>query len=131
MQELFNIGLSVVDIQEMVDCAPNIQELDGPDIKEAIEILRIINCTEKQIQNILLTNPFYLNKSPLDTLKLVKKMGNLGIKYINLLFDTNPCFLNYEEYEIENYVNQQMKLNLSLREIASQIEDNPFVLGDE
>ena len=57
-------------------------------------------------------------------------MKKNGFKDINLLFDTNPYFLNYDVFEIEDYINKQVISGMNIEEIIDVIEENPYVIEE-
>lgn len=130
MEELFNLGLSEIEVQNMLIACPEISELEKEEITDSINILRTVKCNERHIRNILICNPAYLKRSPLDILNLIKKLLELNIECIHLLFDTNPYLLNKDDYEIAQYISEQIKLGKELKDIISDFESNPFIIDE-
>ena len=57
MEELFSIGISLTTLSNMLEINPEIKDMSNEEIKEKIELLKLINCTDKQIINIRRENP--------------------------------------------------------------------------
>lgn len=130
MVELFNLGLSDNDIKNMIAVCPEIKELTDNEITNNIEILKSINCNERHIRNILICNPFYLNRTIEDISKLIKKLIEIGITHVNLIFDSNPYLLNKDDYEIDEYINKLTIKGKSLEEIVDDLDSNPFIIDE-
>lgn len=130
MVELFNLGLNDNDIKNMIALCPEIKELTDSEIISNIEILKSINCNERHIRNILICNPFYLNRTIEDISKLINKLIEIGITHVNLLFDSNPYLLNKDDYEIDEYINKLIKNGKTLEEIVDELDSNPFIIDE-
>ena len=131
MNELINIGISINDLKTMLEINPSIKALNDKDIKENIEILRLFDLDEKEIKHILISNPLYLSRSVDDIKDLLKKLSELGFDDFNLIFDTNPYLLNNDSYEIDEYIEENMKKGLSIKEILEKFESNFYMLEEE
>jgi len=131
MEELYNYNLNDSDIKEMIYSNPEILYLDKEEIIALVNILIKINCSEKQIRNILLTNPFYLSRCISDIKELIKRFNELNLKTLNILFDTNPWLLNKDVFEIDNYINKKINHGYILEEIILNIDNNPFIIDEE
>ena len=72
MEELFKLGISENGIKNMLELNPNIKEITNEEVKEKIELLKTINCSDREILNIISSNSLYLDKTKTDCLKLFK-----------------------------------------------------------
>ena len=129
MEELYNYNLNDSDIKEMISINNDILSLSNEEIKNIVELLLKINCNDKQIRNILISNPFYLSRCISDVIDLIKKLMNLGITSLNILFDSNPWLLNKDVFELDDYINQELN-NKTLEEIVDELESNPYIIDE-
>ena len=97
---------------------------------DCIKILKYIDCLDRHIQNILICNPFYLYRSIDDVVKLIKKLLEIGMTNINLLFDSNPFLLNKDAYEIDDYINKKINNGKTLEDIVDEIDSNPYIIDE-
>lgn len=130
MEELYNLGINEEKIKDILEVYPNIKELSNIDIYNKIEILKNINCNVRQIKNIIVSNPQYLDRSDEDILNLIKKLVEIQIKNINLLFDSNPSLLNRDAYEINNYLIIEKQKGKSFEKILNEFETNPYIIDE-
>lgn len=130
MQVLYNFGLNDNNIKDMVDLCPIIKNTDDETIIKNIEILKKIECNDKQLKNILISNPFFLMKSSEDISDLITKLKELKVNNLNLLFDSNPFLLNKEVYEIDEYIDKSVKLGKSLINAVDELESNPYIIDE-
>lgn len=128
MGYLFNLGISELEIKNILENYPNIQEIAENEIYNKIEILKNIGCNTRHIKNIIISNPNYLDRSDNDVLNLVKKLIEIGITNINLLLDSYPYFLNKDYYEIDEYVNQELNKGNSIEDIVDKLESDPSII---
>jgi len=130
MDYLFNLGVTEQEIKYILEICPEILELNGEKIINNIEILKIINCNERHIRNIILSNPFYLGCSKDDIIDLINKLLEIGITNINLLFDSNPFLLNKNSYEIDDYIKEEIKKGKNINDIVDELECNPYIIDE-
>ena len=130
MIELLNMGISEDNIQNMLELNPDIKELTSIDIKDKINILKNIDCTDNEIRNIFSTNSLFLTKSNRDIILLINKLNSLGFNTLNILFDSNPFILNLDSYEIDDYIKNRLNNNESLENIVDELESNTFLFND-
>jgi len=130
MDYLFNLGVTEQEIKYILEICPEILELNGEKIINNIEILKIINCNERHIRNIILSNPFYLGCSKDDIIDLINKLLEIGITNINLLFDSNPLLLNKNSYEIDDYIKEEIKKGKNINDIVDELECNPYIIDE-
>jgi len=130
MIELYNLGLNNNDINTMLEICPTIKDLTNDEILTNIKILKSINCNDRHIKNIIISNPMYLNRLSDDIIFLINKLKQLNISNINLLFDTNPFLLNKDAYEIDEYINFEIKKGKELEDIIDEFESNPYIIDE-
>lgn len=130
MVELYNLNLNEVDIKNIIETNPDIKDVSKGEILKRIYILKQINCNDKIIKNIIISNPFYLNKSEEDIIKLIHKLTSIGLKNLDLLFDSNPDLLNKDAFEIDDFIMKKRK-EYSLAEIVDMIDSNPYIIDEE
>ena len=94
-------------------------------------LLYLMTRDVRHIKNIIISNPYYLCRMNEDILKLISYLKKIGINNVNLLFDSNPFFLNYDRFEIEEYVNNKLDIGMELEDIIDSIEDNPYIIDED
>ena len=104
---------------------------DINDIKGNIELLKLFGFSLKEIRNIVIANPMFLNNMKKDTLDLLNYLKEeLNITYLNLLFGSNPFLLSKEKFEIKEFVSRKEKEGLTKEDIKDLIESNPYVIDE-
>ena len=131
MDRLFELGISDSDLRFMLEQVPNIIDMTNEEISEKIDILTYVGCNEKHIKNIIVSNPGYLDRITDDVLKLISYLKKIGLSDINFLFDSNPYFLNYDVFELEEYIICQIDKGKNIVDIIEGIESNPYVIDEE
>jgi len=130
MEILFELGISDNDIKNMLEQCPSIMDMEYNEIREKIDILRYVECNDRHIRNIIVSNPYYLDRINNDVLKLVMYLKEIGISCINLLLETNPYLLNRDVFEIKEYIDSKKNMGLSLWEIVDEFESNPYIIDE-
>ena len=130
MIELYNLGLTDSNIKEIIQVCPNIVELTNEEIINNINILKDIGCSNNQIKNIILSNPFYLDRLLEDITSLIVKLVELRITNITLLFSNNPLLLNKDAYEIDKYISSQILAGKKIENIVDEFESNPYIIDE-
>ena len=87
--ELYKLGISEDTIMEMIELNPDIKELDDNEINEKIDILKSINCSDRQIKNIISSNALYLSRLNTDIINLLNRLNHLGFTTLNILIDSS------------------------------------------
>lgn len=131
MIELYNMGLSENTIKNMIEITPEIKDMDVKEIIEKKTILENINCDDRQIINIISSNPGYLNRTNLEIINLIEKLTNLGFDTLNILFDSNPYILNLEPFEIDNYINNRISNGEILEDVIDDLDSNPYLFSQD
>lgn len=131
MDKLLELGISDNELKNMLELVPGIIDMSNDEINEKIEILTYIGCSERCIKNIVISNPDYLDRINDDILKLIGYLKKIGFINLDLLFDSNPYFLNYDVFEVENYINDRVRVGVELEDIIDEIESNPYIIDEE
>lgn len=130
MEILFELGISDNDLKFILEQCPNIVDMEKDEIKEKIDILTYVGCKERHIKNIIVSNPYYLDRFNEDLLKLISYLKQIGFTNIYLLFEANPYFLNKDAFEIIEYVDKKIKIGMSLEDIVDEIESDPYIIDE-
>ena len=118
---LLDLGIDENDIKNIIEFNNGLTDYEEYD--KNIETLEMIGCNDKEIRNIIISNPNILIRSNLDILKLIKTLASYGFNTLNITFDTNPFLLNKDSYEIDEFYKEKRKQNLSDDEIIDLIEN--------
>ena len=130
MNYLIELGINSQYLEEMFKQNPMLEYLSEEEINNNILFLKSLKCDDHHIRNIIICNPFYLNRSISDLQKLVSKLINIGLTNLNLLFDSNPFLLNKDIFEIDEFIKEKQKLGISLENIIDLIDSNPYVIDE-
>lgn len=130
MVELYNIGINDEIIKSMLEINPEICDLEDQDIIDKKKLLKIINCSNKEIKNIICSNPNYLNRTNEEITKLFGYLLKTGFKYLNILIDSNPFILNLEPFEIKNYINNRINNGENINDIVDDLDSNPYLFQE-
>lgn len=120
MNTLYNILGD--DLKIVLESCEDIKFLDDNEIEDKINFLKNVNCSTQQIKNIIMYNPWFLNRSLNEIKKLKDKLISIGITNLNITFDTNPLILNKEVFEIEDFINLKIKEGLDISNIIDLID---------
>ena len=131
MDRLLELGINEFDLKNMLYVVPNIVDMSDKEIDDKIDILKYVGCNDRHIKNIIISIPGYLDRVICDLLKLINYLNTNGFSNLNLLFDSNPYFLNYDVFEVRNYINKQINLGKNMTDIIDEIESNPYVMDYE
>ena len=118
---LLDLGIDENDIKNIMEFNNGLTDYE--EYHKNIETLEMIGCNDKEIRNIIISNPNILIRSNLDILKLIKTLASYGFNTLNITFDTNPFLLNKDSYEIDEFFKEKRKQNLSDDEIIDLIEN--------
>lgn len=130
MEELFNLGISLTTLSSMYELNPEIKEMSNIEVKEKIDMLKLIKCSDSQIINIISSNSIFLNKTREEYLELINYLTRLDFNNLNILFDSNPYILNLEPFEIENYINKKKQNGKLLEDIVDELDSNPYLFDE-
>lgn len=120
MKTLYNILGD--DLKNILYANPFIEELTDLEIENNINFLKEINCTYEQMKNIIIFNPWLFDRSYDELNKLKNKLIDIGITNLNITFDIQPLLLNKEVFEIEDFIDEQIKKGLEINEIIDLID---------
>ncbi len=110
------------DFKNVLDANHFIGKLDDLEIENNINFLKEVDCSYEQMRNIIIFNPWLFNRSYDELNKLKNKLISIGITNLNITFDTQPLLLNKEIFEIDDFINEQIKKGLEINEIADIID---------
>ena len=130
IKNLIELGVSENTILSMVELNPQIKDISEIELKNKIEILKNINCSNTQIIDIITSNANFFNTIDDDNIKLINYLSELGFNCLNILFDSNPYILNLEVYEIKNYINNLLKKDLKLEDIVDELSNNTLLFNE-
>lgn len=130
MEELLLLGIDPKIVKEMVDVNPYIKDMDKDEIDEKVNLLKSINCSEKEIINIISSNPMYLDSVSGDIIDLISYMQHIGFSNLNILFDSNPFVLNMYSSEIKDYIDNRINNGEEIDYIVDDLESNPFLFDE-
>ena len=122
MNELLLFGINEEEIKEINEKSNVLKDVTDKEIKDRINLLREINCEDKIIKNIIISNPDYLNRSVDDILKLIKKLLELNIERIDITFDGNPWLLNKDDLEIDEFIKEKKESGMDYEDILDLID---------
>lgn len=125
LDKLIELGIRDIDINNIKEF---IDEDNLDDFKQILSLLTNINCSESMIRNIIIGNPFILQRNYEDVSELINYMISLGFKNCNIIFDSYPLFLNKDKFEIEEYINKEQNKNID--DIIDEIESNPIIIDE-
>lgn len=121
MLELLNVNLSIEEIKEMLEENPELEYLSNSEIANLIDLLKSVGCSNKIIRNIIIANPFYLNRIFDNVLELIQKLKSLGIERLDITFDSNPLLLNEDASDIDEFILEKRKNGMEINDIIGLI----------
>ena len=122
MDILLQIGLSQSEIKTMLEQNPEIVNLSNEEISQKIDVLKQIKCSDTIIRNILFSNPFYLTRSRKDIAELLEKLTSIGIEGLFVTIDANPWILNFDAYEMDEFIAKKSAAGMSYDDIIDLID---------
>ena len=130
MEELYNLGISDTTLKCMIEINPEIFEMSNNEINEKKTILKTINCTDREILNIISSNALMLNRTNSGLNDLINYLKELGFDNLNILFDSNPYILNLEPFEIKRYIDDRLNDGDSIEDIIDELDSNPYLFNE-
>jgi len=130
MEELFNLGISEKTMDNMLDINPYLKQISKDEILNKIQLLKSINCSDREIFNVISSNPIYLNQTNDKLVTLFNYLLSLGFSTLDVLFDANPYILNLDIFEIEKYINTRLNSGELLEDIIDDLDSNPFLFNE-
>lgn len=130
MNKLIELGLTDLDIINIVEQTPNIKLISDEEINNKIDILTYTGCNLRHIKHIIISNPDYLTKEEEEILKLIKYLKEIGFNNLYLLFDSNPLLLTKDREEIKEYLDNKLNNGMSLEDIIDEFDNNPYIIEE-
>ena len=130
MEELYNLGISDTTLKCMIEINPEILEMSNNEINEKKDILKRINCIDREILNIISSNALMLNRTNSGLIDLISYLKELGFDNLNILFDSNPYILNLEPFEIKRYIEDRLNNKESIDDIIDDLDSNPYLFNE-
>ena len=130
MEELYNLGISDTTLKCMIEINPEILEMSNNEINDKKDILKRINCTDREILNIISSNALMLNRTNSGLIDLINYLKELGFNNLNILFDSNPYILNLEPFEIKRYIDDKLNGGESVDDVIDELDSNPYLFNE-
>lgn len=130
MHVLERLGLLNSEIINMIEICPEISLLSHDEIFNNIQLLKKIDLEDSEIKEILIINPFLLNRNYIDIYNLIIKLSSIGIRNIDSLVTINPFLLSKEAYEIDEYIHSGMEKGSSIQNLIEALIQNPYVIEE-
>ena len=130
MEELFNLGISEKTMNNILDINPYLKQISKDEILHKIQLLKSIDCSNREILNIISSNPLYLNQTNDKLVALFNYLLTLGFNTLDVLFDANPYILNLDVFEIEKYINIRINNGELLNNIIGDLDSNPYLFNE-
>lgn len=119
MDYLYNLDLNENEILDIVDANGEVKDLSEEDIIKYIYILIDVGCTQKQIHNIVTSNPFYFSRDINDVGKFLRRLNSLNVSDLADVLDSNPWLLNKDSFELDEFLMNERNTD-SLDEILER-----------
>ena len=116
------------EILELLKKEKKIFYQDKEIIRRILKILADQKCNNKELRNIILTNPAVLLLDPDELEELIYKLKEYGVLYLNKSFDNYPYLLNKKAYEIDTFFFIKQKEGLKDEEIIKILEEEPYLI---
>lgn len=131
MDKLIELGINENEVKNILEQVPSVLEIGNDELRKKIDILTYVGCNLRHIKNIIISNPNYLDREIDDVLKLISYLKKVGFSNLYLLFDANPYFLDYDDYEIKKYIDKRISKGTNIEDIIDDIESNPYIIDEE
>ena len=127
LDKLVELGIRDIDIKNIEEF---INDDNLEDFNKIIDLFVNINCSPSMIRNIVVGNPYIMQRSYQDIIDLINYMTSIGLNNLNLMFDSYPNFLNKDKFEIEDYVNMKLNEGILLEDIVDELDNNPMIIDE-
>ena len=127
LDKLVELGIRDIDIKNIEEF---IDDDNLEDFNKIIDLFVNINCSPSMIRNIVVGNPYIMQRSYEDIINLINYMTSIGLNNLNLMFDSYPSFLNKDKFEIEDYVNMKLNEGILLEDIVDELDNNPLIIDE-
>ena len=117
---LLELGINEKDINNILEMNKDL--VDYEEYGKNVEVLRMIGCEDKEIRNIIISNPNFIIRSNSDVVKLIKAFNNYGFTDLDVLFDSNPYLLNLDDFELRDFFKEKESEGLSKDDIIDLVE---------
>lgn len=124
MDFLIRNGFTIEEIKIMMDTNEYIEYVNEKSINSLVTLLRNNNCSDQDIKNIFICNPFSITNNINDISNLIDKLKEYKISNLNLLFTSNPYILNMSDKELDTLYNKKKSEGLNNSEIIDYINYN-------
>lgn len=121
MDVLIRFVFSIEEIKNMMDTNFEIDNIDDEILKKLIDILKMNKCSNDEVRNILISNPFYLSRNCTAVMGLIDEMKKFGLVSLNTIFDSNPFILNLEDSDFLELIRNKKSEGLNDLEIKDFI----------
>ena len=125
LDKLIELGIREIDLNNIKEF---INDDNIEDFNKILELLKSLNCHDYILRNIIVGNPFILERDYDSVKSLIDYMQKVGFKSLNLLFDSYPLFLNKDAFEIEEYLNKHQ--DKEMEDIIDELESNPTLIEE-
>lgn len=122
MDFLIRYGFSIEDIKEMMDTNIVIDSLNDENASMLVDVLNRLEIEKFEIRNILVANPFYLNRNIREIESLILEFSKLNIKDLKTLFEANPFILNMDVKEFKEMISSLEKQGFNKLEIIDYLK---------
>ena len=122
MDFLYNLDISEKEIMEMIRNNKELLFLDDEKIKEVIYFLVKGGCTQKNIRNIIVANPYCFGRDVSDMEEVVGKFTGLGINDIDMFLENNPWLLSKDGFEIDEFITEKQNEGIEKEDILDMLE---------
>ena len=122
MDFLYNLDISEKEIMEMIRNNKELLFLDAEKIKEVIYFLVKCGCTQKNIRNIIVANPYCFGRDVSDMEEVVGKIKGLGINDIDMFLENNPWLLSKDGFEIDEFITEKQNEGIEKEDILDMLE---------
>ena len=95
-------------------------------IKKILKVLSDQKCNNKELRNIILTNPDVLQKDPDELEELIYKIKEYNVIHLNKTMNNYPYILNKKAYEIDTFIFLKQKDGLTEEEMIRLLENEPY-----
>ena len=119
MDALIRYGLSIEEIQNMMDCNEEITNVLDSSIKKIINTLKSIGLSDLEIINIIEGNPFILSRDFKEIDELVNCIKKFGFIDLVNLFNSNPYLLSLSSDKFNELFKEKLSNGLSKEETIS------------
>lgn len=122
MDELLKIGLSELEIRNMIQVNPQILELNDENVIQLLNLLFLEQCNDQIIRHIIIANPIFLSRTSDDVKRLILKLKKMGITRLDITFENNPWLLNFDDFEIDEFIEIKRCEGLANEDIIDLID---------